>query len=263
MTMKKIMAIICLVVAAGLAKGALALTGTSYTQNFDSIGSGLPIGWSVDTGATSSSTGSAATLTTTAAAWGGSTGQFANFASSDGLTSTATSTTQAASTDRALGIRQTGSLGDPGAAFEFNIANTTGLDDFSLSISLQMLSVQTRSTTWTIDYRVGDSGGFTTLGTYSDPAVFGSTIFTADSTALSSWNNQSQDIWFRVVALNAATGSGNRDTFGIDDFSLSYSAIPEPAPVPEPAGWSLISAIGLLGICGGGIWRGQRAASRA
>ena len=258
--MKKIIAIICLAGTVGLAKGALTLNGTSYTQNFDSIGGGLPAGWSVDTGATSSSTGSAATLNTTATAWSGTTGQFANFASSDGLPANATTGAggqQNSSTDRALGIRQGSAFGDPGAAFEFNIANTTGFDDFSLSISLQMLSVQTRSTTWTIDYRVGDSGSFTTLGTYSDPGVFGSTSFTADSTALSSWNNQSQDIWFRVVAIDASTGGGARDTFGIDDFSLRYSA------VPEPVDCGMISALGLLGICGVSTWRKHYAAKRA
>jgi hypothetical protein len=180
-------------------------------------------------------------------------------ASSDGLASGATPTQQANSADRALGIRQTGSFGNPGAAFELNIQNTTGFNNFSLSVSLQMLSVQSQSTTWTMDYRIGDSGSFTTLGTYSDPGTFGSTTFTADSTALSSWNNQSQDVWFRVAALSSSTGSGNRDSFGIDDFSLNYSI----SAVPEPDTWGAISALGLLGICGLREWRQKKQAKAA
>ena len=246
--------IACLILAgATVCQGALTLTGTSYTESFDTIGSGLSAGWSVNTGATASSVGSAATLTTAATSWATTTGNFRNVASSDGLNSGDSATTQAASTDRALGIRQTGAFGDPGAAFELNIQNTTGFNNFSLSVSLQMLSVQGFSTTWTVDYRLGDSGTFTSLGTYSDPGTFGTTSFTANSTDLSSWNDQSQDVWFRVVALNAATGSGSRDTFAIDDFSLTYSV------VPEPATWGAISALGLLGICGVQTWRQRRA----
>ncbi len=235
-------------------RAALILNGTSYTESFDSIGSGLPAGWSVNTGASASSVGTAHSFTTSANTWGDTGGSFKNLASSDGLTSGSSTTAQGNSTDRALGIRQTASFGDPGAAFELNIQNTKGFNNFSLSVSLEMLSVQGRSTTWTIDYRLGDSGDFISLGTYADPGTFGSTTFTANSAALNSWNDQSQDIWFRVVALGASTGSNNRDTFAIDDFSLTYS------DVPEPAKWGLISAVGLLALCGWRGWRQRHAA---
>ena len=237
-------------------RAVLTLSGTSYVETFDNIGSGLPTGWSVNTGASASSVGSAATFDTAQKTWGDTGGSFKNVASLEGLASISSKAEQDKSTDRALGIRQTGSFGDPGAAFELNIQNTAGLHDFSLSVSLQMLyeSFQGRSTTWTMDYRVGDSGDFTSLGTYTDPGTFGSTTFTANSTELNSWDNQSQDIWFRVVALSASTGSGSRDTFAIDDFSLTYSA------APEPREWGLISGAGLLALCGISTWRERRAA---
>ncbi len=240
-----------------MCRAALVLSGTSYTENFDSIGGGLSSGWAVNTGASISSVGTAQSFTTTANTWGDAGGSFKNLASSDGLTSGSTTTAQGNSTDRALGIRQTEAFGDLGAAFELNIQNTTGLNNFSLSVSLQMLSVQTRSTTWTVDYRLGDSGNFTSLGTYADPGTFGSTTFTANSTDLNSWNNQSQDIWFRVVALSASSGSGSRDTFGIDDFSLTYSA------VPEPAASGAIAGAGLLALCSLRIWRQRRCGGKA
>ena len=233
-------------------QGALVLSGTSYVQTFDSIGSGLPTGWSVRTGANASFEGTAASFTTAATSWGDTTGAFKNVASSDGLTSGASTAVQAASTDRALGIRQTGTLGDPGGAFVLQIDKTLGLKNFALSLKAQMLSVQTRSTTWTIDYRIGDSGSFTTLATYSDPGAFGSTSFSFNSSQLSTWNNQASDIWFRVVALGGSTGSSSRDTFAIDDFTLGYS------PVPEPHVLGIISGLGLLAIFGIRTWRERR-----
>jgi len=136
------------------------------------------------------------------------------------------------------------------------LQNTEGYQDFTLSLKAQMLSVQTRSTVWTFDYRVGNSGSFTTLGTYSDPGVFGTTTFTFTPSQLSAWNDQSSPIWFRVVALTGTSGSGNRDTFGIDDFSLNYS------PVPEPGEWGAYAAVGLLGFWGLRAWR-QRCTAKA
>ncbi len=216
---------------------AVFLMGGSYSESFDGIGDGLPDGWSVRTGATADSLGTPANLVTEATSWGDSGGAFKNVASADELTSGASTASQAASTDRALGLRQGGSFGDPGAAFVFEIPNTTGLSDFTLSFNLQMLSVQTRSTTWTFDYRIGDTGDFVVLGSYDDPGVFGSTPITFTGDQLGAWNDQSSTIWFRIVALTDSVGTGSRDTIGIDDFALTFTAVPEPSG----AGLALIS----------------------
>ena len=45
-------------------------------------------------------------------------------------------------------------------------------------------------------------------------------------------DNQAQPIWIRVVALDLSTGSGSRDTFGIDNFRLNYQASSNVAPIP-------------------------------
>jgi autotransporter-associated beta strand protein len=147
-------------------------------------------------------------------------------ASATGMASTAASADQIAATDRAMGIRQTGAFGDPGAAFEFTLANTVGFKDFSMGIDLEMLSVQTRATTWTIDYRVGTIGSFTSLGTYSDPGAFGTTPRSFDLTGITALNNQGDTVTFRVAALSASVGGGSRDSFGIDNFSLNYAVAP-------------------------------------
>lgn len=54
--------------------------GTSYTQNFDAIGSGLPTGWTVRTGAGASSRGTSSSLNTAAVSWANNTGEFRNSA---------------------------------------------------------------------------------------------------------------------------------------------------------------------------------------
>lgn len=199
---------------------SIILTDTQYDENFDGISSDLPDGWLVYTGATSLSVGTVGTWSTATANWGDNTGGFKNFAANDsGLVSD-----QNSATDRALGIRQTGSFGDPGASFVFTLENTTGFQNFGLSFQAQMLSVQNRSTTWTVDYRVGNSGSFTALGTYSDPGTFGSSTLNFSNFG-TDINNQSNQVQIRISALSASTGSNSRDSFGIDDFQLTYTPV--------------------------------------
>ncbi|MCP5556343.1 MAG: immunoglobulin domain-containing protein [Verrucomicrobiaceae bacterium] len=202
----------------------LALSGNSYTQTFDNIGTALPSDWSVYTLANATAIGTAAAFTTSATQWNTSSGTFRNSASATGATSTDDATAQSGYTNRALSVRQTGSFGDPGASFNLNFS-TIGYTLTGLSVDLQMLSVQARSTVWSIQVGVGATPtSWTTLDTFSDPSVFGSTPYTFNATALTGLDNQAQ-VWFRVVALSTATGSGSRDTFGIDNFTLTYSPL--------------------------------------
>jgi hypothetical protein len=209
--------------------------GTSpYFQDFNSISSGLPTGWSVRTGATASALGTTATLVTTNTAWNSTTGNFRNVAAASGLIATSTTIDQNNSVNRALAVRQTGSLGDPGAAFVLQVANTAGLTNFQLSFKLQSLdgSVAGRNTTWRVDYGFGATPtSFTTVAT--TPATlttslaaggisWGSTDVTINfGTTL---DNSSDNVWIRVTTLTPSTGSGSRPTSAIDDFQLSYAA---------------------------------------
>jgi len=225
-------AFVILGLVAANAHAQFTLTGISYTQNFDSVALGLPSGWDVRTAANATSLGTAATFNTAQVSWGTATGQFANMASSDGLLSGASVALQNASSDRVIGVRQVAAGNfDPGAAIDFNF--NASLASFSgtgtaLSLSLQMLSVQSRSTTWSIQYGTGSSpSSWTTLSTWSDPGVFGATNFAFTGTQLSALSGQS-DAWIRVVALAASTGVNNRDSIGLDDLTLNFSAVPEP-----------------------------------
>ena len=242
--MKKALATFRIIAVAGIAHA------DTYSQNFDSIGSGLPTGWFVSADASAINVGTpGATYESTATSWGTTTGNFRNAASATGLMSSDTAPTQAASTNRALGLRQGSSFGDPGAAFGFNFS-TSGVTVSSISIDLMMLSVQTHSTTFSIQYGVGSNPTtFTTLGTYPDPNTFGTTTSTFTTTNFGSDLNNQSSIYFRIAALAASSGTGSRDTVGIDNFNLTSSGPITPlAVVPEPATWMLMGVGLLLGV---------------
>lgn len=234
-------AAVLLAAPSGLSAQTVIGAGTTV-ESFDAIGTGLPTNWSVRTGASASALGTAGAFTTTAATWIGTTGNFRNVASAlnVGVTSTDSTALQNGYANRALGVRQGGSFGDAGAEFAFQVS-TLGVSVSDIRFSAQILDVEDRSTTWSLQYGLGASPtAFTTIGTFSDPAVFGATpvIASAFGDAL---NNQAS-IWLRVVALTPSTGSGSRDTFAIDDFSITATA------VPEPGAFALLGGAAALGL---------------
>lgn len=204
----------------------VTLTGTSYTETFDGISSGLPTGWSSFTGATGTSLGTAITpALSSTSTWAASTGNFRNVASADGLNSSSSTSAQGTSTDRALAVRQTGTFGDPGAAFAVKLASTTGFQDFKLSLKLQSLdATSARTTTWAIQYGIGNTpSSFTTVTTQD----VGGSVFSNNTVNYEfdlALDNIAQPVWVRIVALTASTGANTRPTTGLDDFSLTYTA---------------------------------------
>jgi hypothetical protein len=126
-------------------------------------------------------------------------------------------------------MRQTGSVGDPGAAFAFQLANTTGKSNLALEFKLQSLDATAvgRTTTWRVDYAVGLSlSAFTTITT--SPATLTTAYGTFSNTTVtvnfgSALNNSSQPVWIRIVALNATSGSSNRPSTGIDDVKFTWN----------------------------------------
>ncbi|UOR06622.1 choice-of-anchor J domain-containing protein [Hymenobacter aerilatus] len=227
----------------GSATAQATLGNSPYTENFDQLANGLPTGFSVRTGASATALGTPATLGTTAApasptSWNTTSGGFYNYASgTSGLTSTATSAEQAAATNRALGIRQTTSLGNPGGAFVFQIDNTTAKTNFALRFKLQSLDASSpRITTWQVDYGIGSNP--TTFTTVGSSATTGDKIFGSKDIAVdfgSQLDNQTGPVWIRIVTLttsgNSSTGEGgNRPTSAIDDFALTWNTTAPNAP---------------------------------
>ncbi len=206
----------------------IVLTGTNYIQTFDGIGSGLPAGWTVRTGSNASSLGTAGTLVTAHTSWSNSTGNFRNCGSNEGAN-------DAANTDRALAIRQTSAFGDAGGAFLAQISNTTGISNLQLSFKLQSLDASSpRTTTWLVQWAIGATPtSFTTLTTSPATTTTGSSAssnVSITATLPNTVDNQADNLWIRIVTLSASTGSGNRPTSGIDDFSLTYT----PANTTNP-----------------------------
>jgi hypothetical protein len=218
--------------------GSIVLGAVSpFTINFDNIGtSGLPAGVYIKQDATPLDLGNEGTVYNnnfnTPTAWNQTSLGFKNFASATGLTSTSTSAVQNASANRALGFRQTsavGAGGDPGAAFAFQLANTTGKSNLQLEFKLQSLDASGvgRTTTWRVDYGVGLSpAAFSTVAT--SPASLTTSFGTFSNTTVTvnfgtALNNISQPIWIRIVTFNSTTGGGNRPSTGIDDVKFSWN----------------------------------------
>ncbi|HUM98620.1 MAG TPA: DUF5689 domain-containing protein [Chitinophagaceae bacterium] len=215
--------------------GQITLTSSPLSFNFDNIGTaGLPSGVYVKEGASSSYIGNEGFVYQTnfdnGTLWNQSSAGFKNFASATGLTASATSTTQNTSTNRALGFRQTGSSGDPGAAFVFLIANTTGKSNLQLEFKLQSLDAVAapgRTTTWKVDFATGlNPGLFSTVTTSPASLITVNGVYsnaTVNVNFGSSLNNSSQPIWIRIVTLNNTIGGGNRPSTAVDDVKFSWN----------------------------------------
>ncbi len=205
----------------------IELTTSPFTLNFDNIASGLPQGVFIKTASSSTSTGTDEAFSGSQSSWSNTSSGFKNYASATGLTAASDATAQNASTNRTLGLKQTGAAGyDPGAAFLFEINNTTGKTNLVFSFLLQSLDDGIgRTTTWQVDCALGDNPT-TFIPVSPSPSVlttsttFGSTPVTVNfGNAL---DNKSSKVWIRIVTLSATTGTGSRASTGIDDVDVSW-----------------------------------------
>lgn len=234
--MKKILLSLLMVAGSyfSQAQTPYALSGTSYTQDFDMIGSGLPLGWRVDSLVNKNAglgNDAISRFSTSATTWGNTNRGFKNLASADGLLATATTADQNASTDRVLGIRQVSAAGwddkDSLTSVAFQVANTAGLTSFNLQFKIQSLNTGAkRYHNWIVQYGFGSSPAtFTTVTT--TPAVltldsnFTNTSVTVNFGA--SLDNQNQPVWIRIMPSDTTMGTGNRPHAGIDDFNLTWT----------------------------------------
>ncbi|MBE2288186.1 MAG: T9SS type A sorting domain-containing protein [Chitinophagaceae bacterium] len=244
--MKKILLAAAFAATSLAANAQLTLSGTSYYQNFNGIGSGLPTGWAVaDTARVNYLgdilPGSAFISAATSGTWGSTTnssrGGFKNYPSANVITMGADSLTQVGTTDRALGVRQVNNTAstlpnsDPGAAFILQIANTTGFKNFTASFKLQSLDTAApRVTTWRVDYGFGATPTTFTAATAttSGSLTTGGHVFKNDSVSINFdtvLNNKSTNVWIRIVAVDTSAGSGARAVSCIDDFRLNWAPI--------------------------------------
>lgn len=242
------------------------LSGTDYNQNFDSltaiagtaIPNALPTGWHLYTGA-ADTLGSKLIDTTVAfgryygqvpsyTIWNKTSGNFRNVASLNGITSGADyaamfsdTTSQNNKTDRALAVRQVSGTSssfpgtDPGASFDFAIANTLGYTDFNLTFKLQSLdSSSPRTALWQVQYGFGaNPSGFSNATIVSGDTATGGSMWSNNTITVSfgsALDNNAGPVWIRIVTLDATTGSGNRPTTAIDDFHLTWTGSGDMRP---------------------------------
>lgn len=234
-------ALACL--AFGASAQTLTLTGTSYNQNFDGIGSGLPTGWRLYAASSATSIGALETLNTssTTGLFNDTTcgnnnvtsGGFKNYASADVCTEGTSCTAQQAATDRALGVRQVAKTNathpnlDSGAAFVLVIANTTDITNVALQFKLQSLDTSSpRITKWMVDYAVGSPTSFTPISTTPSTLTTGGNTFSNTTVSVnfgSALDNKSSNVYIRITSLELSTLFGNRASTAIDDFSLTWT----------------------------------------
>lgn len=214
--------------AGGSSGDGIELTTSPLTLNFDNIAAGLPAGVLVKLFASSTSIGTDEAFDGSQSSWSNTSSGFKNYAGATGLTSSSDATAQNASTNRALGVKQTGTTGyDPGAAFVFEINNTSGKTNLSLDFLLQSLDDGIgRTTTWQVDYAVGDNPTtfipvITSPSTITTGPTFSSTSVTVNFGNV--LDNQNGKVWIRIVTLSATTGSGSRASTGIDDVEINWN----------------------------------------
>jgi len=239
------LALLCIFSVFGT-QAQISLSGSSYVQDFDAIGDGLPTGWSVRTGASETALGDAQNFVTNITTWALTTGNFRNVAAAEApLTSGSANTAQAQSTDRALGLRQTGTFGDAAnalAAFTCQFENTQGFGDFDLSFKLMQCDPGTagRTVTWIVEYATG-SAPVSWSAVPTMPAVLTTTQGTWGMQNVSvdfgaALNNISENVWIRIRAAEPSAGGGSRPHTAIDDFELTYAVyVPCQAPTSQAA----------------------------
>ena len=205
----------------GTVTGLINLATSPYIQNFDGIGTGLATGITVKTGATVSVLGTDAAFATAPATWNNTGGGFKNYASGNNEQGVS----QNSATDRAIGVRQVTAT-DPGVAFVFQLANTSGKINFALDFNLQSLDATSpRITTWRVDYGFGVSPSSFTVPVTTGILTTGGNSFTNNPVHVdfgNALNDQSGIVTIRIVAVTPSSGSGNRPSTGIDDFTLTW-----------------------------------------
>ncbi len=200
--------------------------GQVYTETFDEINNGLPTGWFVAENASDSTVGIPVVFNTTPVNWSNTAGSFKNFAGTVGLSASSSTTQQSNSTNRALGIRQTNTFGEPGGAFCWQIANTINKENIDLTLDHLIVSPQDRSSEWFVQYSVDQGANWTILGTYTTPAGANLSDW-GDSTMTyaldSNANNLNTPLLIRIASLTNSSGSGSRDSYAIDNVQLNWT----------------------------------------
>ena len=96
-----------------------------------------------------------------------------------------------------------------------------------MDFQLQSLdNTSTRTTTWSVDYALGDNPTTFTPVTATGTLTTGGSTFSNNAVSVTfpaAVNNQSQKVWVRIIAKSATTGSSNRASTGVDDVKFTWN----------------------------------------
>lgn len=252
----KLKSFLAIAAIASLTPAAFAQTviNGNYLQTFDDIGTSngaggwvgtLPAGWHGFIGATSSSNGADGTYSNVRVPRGSGITAFHNFASVDQITASSDTAAQQAVNDRVFGVRVFSGNYDQGASLAFNFS-TLNVAVSEISLDLQVVNAGALGAVWSIQYGLGaNPGSWVTMGIWDSLAGTANdlTITPFDYSDFNGALDNQSNVWFRVVNLSGSTGTGSgRDNIGINNFSITADA------VPEPQAYALL-ACGGLAVC--------------
>lgn len=230
-----------------LAPGTIAASITaqvevvsSYSQSFDSLGTGLPEGWGVWLSSTATGNGTAFTWNTAQVANNASATATTYFRNLPGASQTWTSGLSAGA-DRALGWRA-GNAASTDGSVTFSFTDTAGWSFDSMSFQLFTPNDASNPATIQFQYQIGSSGTFTnfspnisyTTTTAQNPLNVTTISLSPDQLAVI--GGLSDRVTLRLD--NTAASGTTWETVALDNFAYTAtaSAIPEPSTYAAMAG---------------------------
>lgn len=216
------------------------LPKSEYFENFNGIGSALPIGWTIGGTTAQNPMGNQASYKTVKTAWGAGTAIF-NAASNQSLTASAHTNVQDSESNRVVGIAQqtSGALLLP--TYRLEIANVTGLTGFSLDFDFHVLKSGSRDFEWEVRWNTDSNfqnktwTNFQVVHTFKSGTAFNQgRAFQNISlgTSFADAAKAGEKKYIQIVATKMLSGSGTASApvIAIDNFRLRFS----PVAVPEP-----------------------------
>jgi hypothetical protein len=241
-----VFALLTLVLSAS-GRSAVSVVST-YTENFDALGTALPAGWEVWTASSTTGNGTAFNWSSASAALISNNAVFADattFRNVPGA-SQSWSAGLSAGTDRALGWRA-GNAGSRDGSITLTWADTVNWSFSALSFDIFTPNSSGLTATFNLEYRIGETGTFSLLSatTYTTqpvpiaPNLLGVTTWSLTGSELGVLNDQSGPVTLRLN--NIATTGTNWNSVALDNFSYTATAIPEPATSVVACGLAVIA----------------------
>jgi hypothetical protein len=228
-------------------RSSVAVT-SSYTENFDGLGSALPEGWGVWVASTASGNGTAASWSGEPAANNATTTTGNYFRNLPGASQT-WSSTLSSGTDRALGWRA-GNADSRDGSISFTWTNTAGWSFSALSFDLFTPNSTGTAASFNLEYQIGATGTFsqlvgtiyTTVPTPTAPAVLAVSSISLTALDLAVLNDQTGPVTLR---LNNIAGAGTAlHTLALDNFHYTAST----TAIPEPASYGALGGVAALAL---------------